>query len=100
MKKAIKIIGLILISIGLIWAILNRFSCRLLCNLCSYQDLAPCYFLFLFVGIVLIISGTSLILTGEEWKKKKTRKKMIIKKKSKKHPKLIITPLKLNVTTF
>jgi len=55
--------------LGVIWAFFNKFSCNQLCDSCSYEQLAPCYFLFMFVGIILVISGVSLILTSEINKK-------------------------------
>jgi hypothetical protein len=64
MKITKKIIGIGFVLFGTIWGLFNRFSCNLLCNICNYEKLAPCYFLFLFVGIILIICGVSLILTS------------------------------------
>jgi len=60
----IKIIGFGFLILGLVWAFLNEFSCRYVCKECVSQQLYPCYFLFLFVGIIFAISGASLVLTN------------------------------------
>jgi len=74
--KLIKKIGFGFISIGLIWSLLNKCSCDYLCKTCSYEQISPCYFLFVFVGIILIVCGASLLLTPEFKKKKiKNQKK-------------------------
>ena len=59
-------IGGFFILLGIVWASLNRFSCNRLCSSCAYEQLAPCYFLFLFVGIIFIVSGASLILAASK----------------------------------
>ena len=64
MKIIRNVIGIILMLFGISWTFLNQFSCNKLCGSCSYGQLAPCYFLFLFVGIILIVSGVSLVLTS------------------------------------
>lgn len=68
-----KIIGFGFIIWGLVWSILNKFSCKLICEVCSNQQLSPCFFLFIFVGIIFIISGASLILSSKQYKKKKKK---------------------------
>lgn len=57
-----KIIGFVFIIFGLVWSLLNKVLCKNLCVDCLYQQISPCLFLFLFVGIVMIINGSSLIL--------------------------------------
>jgi len=69
-----KIIGWIFIVIGLIWSILNRWLCNQLCNSCNVSELSPCYFLFLLVGIIFIVAGTSLILTSDNINKISTKR--------------------------
>ena len=41
-----KKLGLFLVLIGLALSCSNEFFCNDLCNVCSYEQLAPCYFLF------------------------------------------------------
>lgn len=56
-----KIIGFGFILLGIFGAILDRMMCRGLCSTCSSEQLSPCYFLFLFVGIIFVISGYALV---------------------------------------
>jgi len=56
-----KMIGAIFIAVGLIVSILDRFMCRKLCSNCTNQQLNPCFFLFLFVGIIFVVVGYSLL---------------------------------------
>jgi len=75
----LKRIGWGFIFLGVSWSILDRFMCKGLCPVCSYKQLFPCYFLFLFVGIIFIVCGLSLISMKEnklpKVKLKKHRKK-------------------------
>ena len=64
-----ELFGFGLIIIGMIFSVFNRYFCRFICNVCDNQQLSPCFFLFLFVGIILIIDGASLVLLGEKSKK-------------------------------
>ncbi|MDP3026093.1 MAG: hypothetical protein Q8N63_00145 [Nanoarchaeota archaeon] len=57
-----KIIGLGFMGFGLLGSVLDRTLCGGLCSTCSSQQLSPCFFLFLFVGIIFIISGFSLVM--------------------------------------
>ena len=59
-----NIIGFCFVILGIGWALFNRVLCNQLCNSCKYGQLVPCYFLFIFVGIILVISGVSLILVS------------------------------------
>ncbi len=71
-------IGFIFIGVGIILSILEKILCKSLCSVCTNQQLSPCFFLFIFVGIILIADGTSLILLGqtkESKNKNKGRKK-------------------------
>lgn len=61
-----KIIGLIFISFGVVGGVLDRFLCKGLCSTCTSQQLSPCFFLFLFVGIIFVISGYSLVAMKKE----------------------------------
>jgi len=61
-----KIIGFVFISFGIIGGIVDKLLCRGLCNTCSSQQLSPCFFLFLFVGIIFVISGFSLVAMKKE----------------------------------
>ena len=58
------IIGFAFMLFGILWSWLNQYSCKALCRLCSLQQLSPCFFLFIFVGIIFTITGASLVLTG------------------------------------
>jgi len=71
--KIKQIIGFAFIVFGLIWGILDKYSCNSLCRVCVYLQLSPCYFLFLFVGVIFIISGVSLILTSDIRKREKKK---------------------------
>ncbi len=59
-----NVIGIGLMLLGIVWTFFNQFSCNKLCGSCSYEQLAPCYFLFIFVGIIIIVSCGSLVLTS------------------------------------
>jgi hypothetical protein len=72
-----KVIGLGFMGFGLLWGMLNGALCKGLCLACSSQQLSPCFFLFLFVGIIFIISGFSLVIM-------KSREKSLPKFKLKK----------------
>lgn len=61
-----KIIGFVFIGFGVLGGIFDRFLCRGLCSICTSQQLSPCYFLFLFVGIIFVISGYSLVAMKKE----------------------------------
>jgi len=58
-----RIIGFVFIVFGLVWSIFEKSLCSGLCEQCGTSQLQPCFFLFLFVGIIFIINGASLILT-------------------------------------
>lgn len=64
-KDLINSIGLVLIVAGLGISVLNGFLCRNLCLICSIEQLSPCFFLFLFSGILFIVSGASLIIENK-----------------------------------
>ena len=66
MKDLINSIGFILIVGGLGISVLNNFFCRNLCVICSIEQISPCFFLFLFSGILLIVSGASLIIENKK----------------------------------
>ena len=61
-----KIIGFGFMGFGISGSMLDRTLCRGLCSICSSQQLSPCFFLFLFVGIIFIISGYSLVTINKE----------------------------------
>jgi len=62
----IKIIGFIFITIGLIVSVLDKFMCTCLCSTCTNQQLNPCFFLFLFVGIIFFVAGYVLIIMKQQ----------------------------------
>jgi len=57
-----KIIGFGFMGFGIIGGMISRFLCKGLCSTCSSQQLSPCFFLFLFVGIIFTICGYSLVV--------------------------------------
>ena len=61
-----KIIGFGFIGFGILGGILDKSLCKGLCLVCSSQQLSPCYFLFLFVGIIFVISGYSIVAMKKE----------------------------------
>jgi hypothetical protein len=75
MKIIPRSIGFIFIIFGIVWSIFSKSSCRNVCSNCIPEELKPCYFLFLFVGIIFIISGASVVLTGSKREYKKLGEK-------------------------
>ena len=65
-----KIIGFGFMILGLLFSYFNNQSCIAICENCSKEQLSPCFFLLLFVGIIFIISGMSLVLTSKTRKNK------------------------------
>ncbi len=61
-----KIIGFVFMGFGILGGLLDRLLCGGLCSTCNSQQLSPCYFLFLFVGIIFVISGYSLVAMKKE----------------------------------
>lgn len=69
-----KIIGFIFIVFGISDIIFDESICKSLCLICTEQQISPCFFLFLFVGIIFIISGYSLVVMKKvRIPKKRTR---------------------------
>ena len=65
------IIGFGFKGIGLFWAIEDRFLCQNLCaGGCSAVQSTTCSLLFLFVGIIFIVSGFALLVMKETKKRK------------------------------
>jgi len=58
-----KTIGICFVLLGLLWSIFERYLCMGLCRTCDTQQLSPCFFLFLFVGIIFIVVGASITLS-------------------------------------
>lgn len=61
-----KVIGFIFICFGILECITDKLLCAVLCPTCNSEQLSPCFFLFLFVGIIFILCGYSLIIMKEE----------------------------------
>lgn len=57
-----KIFGFFLIIVGIIIAGFSGGLCGSMCSYCLSYELSPCYYLFIFVGIILIVNGASLII--------------------------------------
>ncbi len=73
-------LGFAFIILGITWSVLDRFLCKSLCNICTYEQISPCFFLFLFVGIIFIMDGIRLIIPI---KKNKFKKNLSVNFKSK-----------------
>lgn len=58
-----NIIGFALVILGPLFSFLSQTICSDLCKTCSFKELSPCFFLFNFVAIIFIVSGTSVIIT-------------------------------------
>ena len=65
----ISLISLIFILTGLVFGLFNSKLCFNICKICSNDQLSPCYFLFLFVGIIFVVSGISLFYNFRELRK-------------------------------
>lgn len=61
-----KIIGICFMCFGISGGLVDRFLCKGLCSVCTSQQLSPCFFLFLFVGIIFVISGIGLATMKKE----------------------------------
>ncbi len=61
-----KIAGLILAGLGLVGAVLNGFLSEIICITCFEAEKLMVFFVLLFVDIILIVSGASLILMQEK----------------------------------
>jgi uncharacterized membrane protein YczE len=70
-----RIIGGCFIVFGIIWESLCSFFCDKLCPLCSTSQIYPCFSILLFVGLIFLGIGLSLISI-----KKKKFPKVEIKK--------------------
>lgn len=73
-NKIINIIGVVLIIVGLIPVGFNTAFCYSMCEYCTAEKLMPCFNTFIFVGIIFIVNGASLILI--EIKNRKTEKQV------------------------
>jgi len=61
----LKKIGWGFVILGLIEAVISGVSCKSLCQTCTAAQIKPCFFLFIFVSIIFIISGLSIISLQE-----------------------------------
>ena len=57
----LKWIGFGFIVQGLIEFLITNYSCKSLCFNCSFEQLKPCFFLLIFVGIIFIVIGISIM---------------------------------------
>jgi len=73
-----KKIGYGFVFLGLVEMIISSKSCNALCSTCAPIQLKPCFFLFLFVGIILLVCGLSITSLNnlKFLKQKKTKKKI------------------------
>ena len=62
-KNVTNTFGFAFMALGLLWSVFSGYLCESLCPTCMNPQLAPCFFLFLFVGIIFIITGASLIIS-------------------------------------
>ncbi|MFA5173868.1 MAG: hypothetical protein WC438_01680 [Candidatus Pacearchaeota archaeon] len=49
------------IGLGIIECLISNLSCTSLCSVCNFAQLKPCFFLLIFVGLIFMISGLSLL---------------------------------------
>lgn len=59
----IGVISIVLVLYGLIYSIFNKTFCKGICSECINTTSLNCTFIFIFVGIIFIVSGTSLYAT-------------------------------------
>jgi hypothetical protein len=59
-EVVVSSISLIFILIGFVFGLFEARLCLNICQSCSNDQLGPCYFLFLFVGIIFVVCGASL----------------------------------------
>ena len=77
----IKLVGYGFIIYGLIEFLITKWSCSSLCKTCTSIQLKPCLFLLIFVGVIFIVIGISVLTLQENplpkvlVKKKKSEKK-------------------------
>lgn len=64
-------LGVFFIVGGLVWCGFSKYICL---STCDVQQLHPCFFLFLFVGIIFILCGCSLIMSHVLRNKGKNKK--------------------------
>ena len=68
-------IGFSMKIFGIIWSLADKLLCNYLCNgNCYIQSANNCTFLMLFVGIIFIVCGYSLIVIEDKRKIKLNRK--------------------------
>lgn len=76
-KRGLRLyLGFVFVILGVLLSFLTRYFCGKLCGACLLGQAYPCDFLFLFVGIILVVSGTSLVLTSQEKAKKHTKNRI------------------------
>lgn len=56
----VSTMSLILVLVGLVFGLFEARLCFSICEACNNDQLGPCYFLFLFVGIIFVVTGASL----------------------------------------
>ena len=61
-----KKIGLGFIILGLIETGISGISCKSLCRSCTAVQIKPCFFLFIFVGIILMVAGISIMSLNKQ----------------------------------
>lgn len=69
-----RVLGFGFIIFGIIWSLLSNFSCSSICESCGLIEIKPCYFLFLFVGIIFVVNGFSIITVWGFRSKKKVKR--------------------------
>jgi len=60
MITMMDVFGVGFMVFGIVLGLLERKLCRFLCGTCTNWQLSPCFLLFLFVGIILVVIGFSL----------------------------------------
>lgn len=57
-----RFLGFTLIFAGLFFMILDRYSCKFIGNIPNNEEFILCIKLFTFVGIVLVVCGSSMLI--------------------------------------
>ena len=75
------IVGWSFKCLGLFWSFADRFLCGGICDVkCTHAQSNICSLLFLFVGIIFIVSGYTLLIMKDKGRKRlKAKVKRVIK---------------------
>ena len=57
-----RIFGFGFIFFGIFWILIDKYNCRYLCRFNELNQSIFCVWVFIFVGIIFIVSGASLLI--------------------------------------